>query len=260
MITQQLSQTEANAAKELLYKMADDALIIGHRNSEWVGLGPVLEEDIAFASIAQDKLGHALALYGILHERLGEEHPDKLAFLRSEKDFKCCRFVEMPIGEYDFSLARHFLFDAAEALRFEALANSAFEPLKLVARKIRGEVRYHTLHANVWIKQLGKGNQESAARMQTALNECMPLALGIFETSPFEQELIASGIFSGEVALRERWLEVVEQTITAAGLVMPDANDIAPAFGGRKGYHTEHLRTLLAEMGEVIAAEPEAEW
>ena len=96
--------------KDLLFKMADDALIIGHRNSEWTGIGPMLEEDMAFSSMAQDKIGHAIALYNILHEVLGEADPDTLGFKREAKQFKCCQFVELPIGEYDFSLIRHFLF------------------------------------------------------------------------------------------------------------------------------------------------------
>src|SRR2546422_1011522 len=96
------------AIKDLLFRMADDALVLGHRNSEWTGLGPILEEDIAFSSMAQDKIGHAQALYIILNEEFGEPIPDKLVYERNEKDFKCCHFVEMPIGEYDFSLVRHF--------------------------------------------------------------------------------------------------------------------------------------------------------
>jgi ring-1,2-phenylacetyl-CoA epoxidase subunit PaaC len=121
--------------KDLLFKMADDALIIGHRNSEWTGIGPVLEEDLAFSSMAQDKIGHAFALYTILHESFGEAEPDTLAFKRTEKEFKCCQLVELPIGEYDFSLMRHFLFDHAESLRYEMLANSSFQPLAQLAKK-----------------------------------------------------------------------------------------------------------------------------
>src|SRR5687768_6435949 len=115
--------------KDLLFKMADDALIIGHRNSEWTGIGPMLEEDMAFSSMAQDKIGHAIALYNILHEVLGEADPDTLGFKREAKQFKCCQFVELPIGEYDFSLIRHFLFDHAEWLRYGMLASSSFQPL-----------------------------------------------------------------------------------------------------------------------------------
>lgn len=249
-----------DALKELLYKMADDQLIIGHRNSEWTGLAPMLEEDIAFSSIAQDKLGQALALYTILHEQLGERDPDTIAFLRSEKEMLCCHLVEYPVGDYDFSLVRHFLFDTAEHLRFEMLSSSAFEPLAHVARKIKGEIKYHVLHAQTWMKQLGKGTEESRARMQTALNNTMPLALGIFEPSPFESELVEQGIFGGEEALRMQWLQAITPTIEQAELTLPKLDEVAPAFGGRKGYHTEHLQLLLDEMTEVIRIDPTVEW
>ena len=106
------------ALKDLLYKIADDQLILGHRNSEWTGFGPMLEEDIAFSSMAQDKLGHSLAFYKILND-LGEAEPDTVAFTRNANQFHNCQLVELPIGEYDFSLIRHFLFDNAEILRFD---------------------------------------------------------------------------------------------------------------------------------------------
>ncbi|HMR58156.1 MAG TPA: phenylacetate-CoA oxygenase subunit PaaI, partial [Cyclobacteriaceae bacterium] len=116
------------ALKELLYKLADDQLILGHRNSEWTGFGPILEEDIAFSSMAQDKIGQSLALYTLL-QSLGESDPDTVAFTRNASQFHNCILVELPNQEYDFSLIRHFLFDTAEALRFEALTNSSYEPL-----------------------------------------------------------------------------------------------------------------------------------
>ena len=112
------------ALKDLLYKIADDQLILGHRNSEWTGFGPLLEEDIAFSSMAQDKVGQSLALYTLL-EQLGENDPDTVAFMRNADQFHNCEFVELPIGEYDFSLIRHFLFDTAELIRFEMLAESS---------------------------------------------------------------------------------------------------------------------------------------
>ena len=113
------------AVKDLLYKMADDQLVLGHRNSEWTGFGPLLEEDIAFSSMAQDKVGQSWQLYKILNE-LGESDPDTVAFMRNADQFHNSQFVELPNGEYDFSLIRHFLFDTAELLRFQFLSASSF--------------------------------------------------------------------------------------------------------------------------------------
>lgn len=247
------------ALKELLYKMADDQLILGHRNSEWTGMGPLLEEDIAFSSMAQDKIGQSLALYTLLHE-LGERDPDSVAFTRNTNQFHNCQLVELPNQEYDFSLVRHFLFDTAEALRFEMLSESSYEPLAQLARKIRGELRYHTMHANTWIKQLGTATPESIARLQKSLEYALPFALGIFEPSPFENELISTKIFLGEENLKERWMEKVESVISQTNLILPDWNLVKPEFGGRKGTHTEHLQPLLDEMSEVFKIDPTAEW
>lgn len=249
-----------SALKDLLFRMADDELVIAHRNSEWTGLGPILEEDIAFSSIAQDKLGHSQALYTILHS-LGEEEPDTIAFTRDEKAFRCCQLVEYPIGGYDFSLVRHFLFDTAEVLRWEMLEKSSYAPLAKLAAKIRGEIKYHVFHANTWMEQLGaKGSEESHARMQSALNEVYPLALGIFEPSEFEGELASTGIFPGEKALEERWLETIAPILDRAKLTIPQVPDVTVAYGGRKGYHTEYLAPLLTEMTEVFRIDPSAEW
>lgn len=249
----------SQALKELLYKMADDQLILGHRNSEWTGLGPLLEEDIAFSSMAQDKVGQSLALYTLLHT-LGERDPDTVAFTRNANQFHNCILVELPNQEYDFSLIRHFLFDTAEALRFEALTTSSYEPLAQLARKIRGELRYHTLHANTWIKQLGSATPESISRLQKSLELAIPYALGIFETSPYETELINQQIFVGEAALQEKWIARIETVIGQTQLQVPDWKTITPVYGGRAGKHSEHLQPLLDEMSEVFRIDPTAEW
>ncbi|MEO6694351.1 MAG: 1,2-phenylacetyl-CoA epoxidase subunit PaaC [Ignavibacteria bacterium] len=247
------------AIKDLLFRMADDELILGHRNSEWTGLGPILEEDIAFSSMAQDKLGHALALYTLL-QQTGESDPDTLAFARKETELKCCHLVEYPIGDYAFSLMRHFLFDEAEALRFDMLSDSSFTELANVARKFRGELKYHTMHAETWLNQLGNSNEESLLKMQSALNKCFPLSLGIFEPSDFEKELVESKIFAGEKVLQERWLEKIEKVLNKANLKIPKVNSKDASYGGRKGSHTEYLQPMLEEMTEVYSIDPGAEW
>lgn len=251
---------ETGALKDLLFRMADDALIIAHRNSEWTGLGPLLEEDIAFSSIAQDKLGHAYALYQML-ESLGEADADTTAFTRDASAFHCSQLVELPIGDYAFSLVRHFMYDLAESLRYEMLEKSSYEPLAKLAAKVRGEIKYHTFHATTWMEQLGaKGNEESRARMQAAVDEVFPLALGIFEPSEHDPMLAAADIFPGESALEERWLAAMVPVLERSTLTLPDRASVSPAYGGRAGIHTEHLAPLLEEMGEVFRIDPSAEW
>ncbi len=245
------------AIKDLLYKIADDQLIIGHRNSEWTGLGPMLEEDIAFSSMAQDKVGQSLAFYNLLHD-LGESDPDTVAFMRNANQFHNCQLVELPIGEYDFSLVRHFLFDHAEMIRFEMLSNSAVEEIAQLARKLVGEIRYHVMHADVWIKQLGVG--DTRERLQKALEMALPYALGIFEESKYEQDLISNDIFSGEQALRDTWQSSITTVLTETELQLPDLTTLTPLIGGRYGDHSDHLQPLLDEMSEVFKVDPGADW
>lgn len=247
------------ALKELLYKIADDQLILGHRNSEWTGFGPLLEEDIAFSSMAQDKVGQSQALYSILHQ-LGEQEPDTIAFMRNGNQFHNCQLVELPNGEYDFSLIRHFLFDTAEAIRFDMLGTSSYQPLADLSKKIKGELRYHTLHANTWMKQLGSATEESISRLQKSLDYAMPFALGIFEESPFEKELIAQSIFEGENELKARWMKKVEEIIATTKLSLPDWKSQSAVLGGRIGKHSEYLQPMLDEMSEVFRIDPSAEW
>ena len=247
------------AIKDLLFKMADDALVLGHRNSEWTGLGPILEEDIAFSSMAQDKIGHAIALYTILHEELGELSLDKLAYERSEQEFKCCHLAELPNGEYDLSLVRHFFFDHAELCRYKLLEQSSYPRLSALAKKIHGELKYHVMHADTWMTKLAKANEESRVRIMSSVKIVYPFALGIFETSKWESELIKRKIFAGEQSLQKEWLKNIQPVLDAAGIKLPNGKT-KPAYGGRKEVHTEHLKPLLDEMAEVYRLEPSAEW
>lgn len=250
---------KVTALKELLYKMADDQLIIGHRNSEWIGIGPVIEEDIAFGSLAQDKTGHAWNLYQLL-ERMGEKNPDTIAFRRAENEYKCCHLVELPIGDdYAFSLARHFYFDHAEMLRMEALKSCAYPDLAGLAKKFYSEIKYHIFHANTWVKNLMNGSEESKARMAAALKYALPYALGIFEKGPNEEVLISENLFIGEDALKARWIDHVSELLAAYNL--PLDFEAEAIEGGRKGYHTEYLKPLLDEMTEVVQLEGDSmEW
>ncbi len=254
-----LSPGELKDVKEFLYKIADDQLIIGHRNSEWTGLGPTLEEDIAFSSIAQDKIGQSQHIYELLHA-MGEKHPDTTAFTRNAADFRCSHLTEYPNGEYEFSLMRNFLFNHSEHIRFGMLSTSSVEQLAKLAKKYRGEIKYHVMHSDTWVKQLGRANEESHMRMQKALNDTFNLALGIFEESDFAEALRETKVFEGEQVLQNKWLEEISPILDSASLVIPNKNSWAPAYGGRKGQHTEYLQPLIEEMGAVFRLDPNAEW
>jgi ring-1,2-phenylacetyl-CoA epoxidase subunit PaaC len=168
--------------------------------------------------------------------------------------------VEHPIGEYDFSLVRTFLFNHAEAVRFDMLAGSSFVPLQNLAKKYRGEIKYHIMHSDTWIKQLSRAGEESSIIMQNALNGTFNLALGIFEQSSYYGILNEMKVFEGEDVLRERWLDKILPVLESASLKMPGQSTWNPSYGGRKGKHTEHLQPLLNEMTEVFKTDPKAEW
>jgi len=138
------------------------------------------------------------------------------------------------------------------------LSGSSYEPLARLASKIRGEIKYHILHADAWITQLGTSTEESKSRLQNALNEAWPYALGIFEPGPNEGQLSSEGIFVGEEALKEKWMDEISNILGKTELKIP--SDSNPVYGGRKGQHTEHLSPLVDEMGAVIRTEPEAIW
>lgn len=245
---------------DLLYHMADDALIIGHRNSEWTGIGPTIEEDIAFSSMAQDKIGHAYNLYQLLHNHFGQGDPDTIAFKRKGIHFTSCHFVELPIGDYAFSLVRHFLFDHAEMIRYTHLLTSSFTPLAQLSAKIRGEIKYHLFHANTWIQQLGQANEQSRLKLQTALNEIFPYAIGMFEATENEAYLQTYNLTCQNSVLQKEWLTVIQPVLNKANLLLPNIATIKPIYGGRKGHHTKHLSELLKEMGTVLGLDLGARW
>lgn len=250
---------------EFLFSLADDELIIGQRNAEWTGLGPILEEDIAFSSMAQDEIGHAQAYYRLLHE-LGEADPDELAFHRDAPDFRCAHLVEYPRTDWAFSIVRQFLYDAAESVRLAALAESSYTPLAQLARKLAGEEKYHLRHGRAWLTRLGQATADSHARMQAALDTAFPLALGLFESMTGEAQLVAEKVKPPEAELCQAWLALVVPILRESGLNAPldSVNGrwratVPTSEGGRRGRHTEYLAQLLEDMQWVYRSDPEAE-
>lgn len=246
-----------SAVIDLLYRLADDNLVLGHRNSEWTGLAPILEADIAFSSMAQDKMGHALTLYRLL-ENLGEPDPDSQAFLRPVEAFRCCSLVCLERGDWALSIVRHFLFDEAAQIRFDALASSSYTPLAEVATKLRGELKYHVMHGRMNLRKLGRGTEESHTRMQAAMDRLYPHALGIFEPTDMNETIAAEGIQPSEAELCETWRERCGAVMEEAGLAVP--SECEPIYGGRRGKHPETLAPLLEDMQQVYRLDPVAEW
>jgi len=248
----------SDALKELLLAMADDELLLGHRDGEWTGHAPIIEEDIAFSNLAQDEIGHALLWYQLRHN-LGGEDPDHLAFLRGPEAFRCCHLVEQPKGDWAFTIVRQFLFDAAEQVRLESLVRSSYTPLAEAAGKVRPEESYHWMHLHSWVERLGDATAESHRRMTAALASAFPLAFGLFEPLAAEEQLVRDGVFAGNAALLAQWLDLVVPVLTQSGL-QPPAPQPQSGYGGRRGQHTPALAQALADLQVVRRLIPQAAW
>jgi ring-1,2-phenylacetyl-CoA epoxidase subunit PaaC len=246
-----------DAVIDLLYRLADDDLVIGHRNSEWTGLAPILEADIAFSSMAQDEIGHALAYYRLLRD-LGESDPDTLAFTRSADAFRCAALVALDKGDWAFSVMRQYLYDAAEMVRLVALTESAYKPLADLARKIRGEEKYHLMHGRTWVQRLGNATEESHKRMQAAIEVCYPRALALFEPTRWDETLSSTGVQPSEAELCATWKSRVVPVLSEAGLDVPQS--AKPTYGGRAGRHPPELAELIGSMQKVFRLDPAAQW
>jgi ring-1,2-phenylacetyl-CoA epoxidase subunit PaaC len=247
--------TQQDLVQKLL-AMADDELILAHRNSEWIGHGPILEEDIALANIAQDELGHANIWYEMV-ESFTEDEPDEMVFFRNAADFRNLQMVELPRGDWAFTMLRQYLFDAYELLLLDKLQHSSYQPLAEACAKIRNEEIYHLRHTSNWIKRLGLGTEESNQRTQAALDELWPYAQQLFVPLPGESVLVNDKIVPDLVALHEDWLERVRPFLTAAHLTISH-NDTPPTTS--RSEHTPHLITLLNDMQKVARLNREAVW
>ena len=152
----------------LVTALADDELMIGHRHSEWTGFAPHIEEDVAFSSIAQDEIGHAAALYGIVAS-LTDNDPDYLALGRPKDAYRHAVICERPNREWSYTLARHWLYDNADDIRLAALEGSAHQSLAALATKVRREERWHLLHADTWVRRIARGPVEGRTKLEDAV-------------------------------------------------------------------------------------------
>jgi ring-1,2-phenylacetyl-CoA epoxidase subunit PaaC len=227
---------------------------MGMRHAQWIAVGPFLEEDLAFTSIAQDELGHARALYGLLSEDV-----DALALQRPFAAYRSAWLTEDRCAPWEEAFVRHVLYDEAEAVRWEGLVGSGVAPLADVARRALSEEAVHTAHARPLLARLLVGTDESRRRMTAALDRLLPLAQGLFEPASDEAAALEAGVLTTPSSeLARRWRDRVADVCAAGGLdvVWPE-----PAgLGGRAGRRSDDFAELHQEMTKVYALDPNARW
>jgi ring-1,2-phenylacetyl-CoA epoxidase subunit PaaC len=247
---------------ELLLRLGDDRLVLGHRLSEWCGHAPILEEDIALANVALDLLGQATLFLRRAGEVEGKRRDeDALAYFREAVEFRNCLLVEQPNGDFAFTIARQFLFDVHAVVTLEAMSRSASPELAALAAKSLKEAKYHVRHSGEWLIKLGDGTDESHRRVQRALDALWRFTPELFVADDVAARLAAQGIGPDLPALRSRWESIVRDVVDRATLTLPhDAVHSPHVRGGRTGMHSEHLGHLLAEMQIVARSHPGAKW
>jgi ring-1,2-phenylacetyl-CoA epoxidase subunit PaaC len=255
---------------DYLLQLADNALVLGQRNAEWCGHGPVLEEDIAMANIGLDLIGQARLLYQHAAALIGEDcTEDRLAYFRDAGEFRNYCLLELPHHgplaanaqadrDYATTIVRNFLYSQWMLLLWEALQRSSDSQLAAIAAKSVKEVRYHLRHSSDWLVRLGDGTAQSHARAQAALDHLLPYTEEFWSECATEQAASASGLCAEMNSLRADWDAAVDETLAEATLHRP-----APTAGlpqGKRGQHTEHLSYLLAELQGLARAHPQATW
>ena len=239
--------------------LGDDALMLGQRLSEWCSNAPLLEEDLALANVALDFIGRARMLYGYAAElEGGDRDEDAIAFVRDCRDYRNLLILELPRGDFAFSIARQFLVDAFNLVFLEKLCESGDERLAAIAAKSLKETRYHWRRSRDWMLRLGDGTPESHRRMQRALQELWGYTAELFTMSELETRLLASAVAVDRAALQAPWYALIDAALGEATLERPVQE--WSVVGGREGMHTEHLGHMLSELQFLQRAYPGLEW
>jgi ring-1,2-phenylacetyl-CoA epoxidase subunit PaaC len=245
------------ALGELLRSMADDEFVIGSSDSEWTGIAPLLEEDVAMSSLAQDEIGHAAALYDLLGQLTGT-NPDALAYDREPHAYRHCRLLDHWRGDWAMTIARRYLYDTADGVRLEALVGGSWAPFADLVGKLVREERYHQMHAAVWLDRLARGGDDSRSRLLAALTTLGPDAGSVFTPLPDERALVDARILAAPMnELETRWRAAIEPTFTALDLPMPPPTR-DPDLGRLD--HGGPFRWLWTEFNTVRRSEPGVTW
>ncbi len=257
-----------SATANYLLHLADNAVVLGQRNAEWCGHGPVIEEDIALANVSLDLIGQARMLYQQAAQEIGgDATEDKLAYFRDAPDFRNYTLLELPhhsalVGyaktdmDYGTTIVRNFLYSALMVLVWEALQQSKDEQLAAIAAKSLKEVRYHLRHSRDWLVRLGDGTDESHARVQAALDHLMPYTQEFWTPSSLEAAAVAAGVGVDVAALKAQWDAIVDDALAEATLKRSSTEGYVTQ--GKNGLHSEHLGFLLSEMQGLARAHPNA--
>jgi len=256
-VTELDAQTQ-EALAELLLSMADDEFVLGFWDSEWTGIAPILEEDVAMSSVSQDEIGHAKALYELLAGLTGDD-ADRIAFGRPADGYRHAALMNHARTDWASSIARRFLYENADAIRLESLANSSYQPLADLVVKMRREETYHLLHFDLWLRRLAEGGEESHSRLAAAIDELWADAQAVFAPLAGEARLMAARILPETLeTLRARWLERVRPRLEALGLPVPAAATPPDADGRIR--HTEEFAWLHGEFTMVARSDEAATW
>jgi ring-1,2-phenylacetyl-CoA epoxidase subunit PaaC len=269
-MAQAMQDATVAAPVDYLLHLADNALVLGQRNAEWCGHGPVLEEDIALANISLDLIGQSRLLYQHAATLMGPgATEDTLAYFRDAGQFRNYTLLELPhhgplagtsAAERDYAttIVRNFLYSSFTLLLWDALQRSQDAQLAAIAGKSVKETRYHLRHARDWLVRLGDGTDESHARAQAALDHLMPYTQEFWSLSSAEAEAAHAGTGADPRELRESWQEQVDEALAEATLKRPQPGGYVSR--GKEGLHSEHLGYVLSEMQGLARQHPGASW
>jgi len=255
---QELDKQFHTPMMHVLLCVADDKLFLGHRNSDWTGIAPILEADIAFSSLSQDDIAHASAFYELIHSFTGQT-PDQIAFNRNTNEYLCADIVTKD-DEFNWAnaIARQFYCNVYEYHRLQRLSSASWTPLATLAKRIFAEQVIHVDHVTSWIEHLGKGSGDSNERMQEALDAYAQFASMLFEVPEGIETLFEGEIISADGCMFTAWKEHVDQIAKEAGVTIHV--DPTSGVGGRRGNHDDDFNVSLNELQEVFSTDPLAAW
>jgi len=267
-MSNQSTNEKLQATIELLYQLADDDFILAYRGSEWLGLAPHIEEDVAFSSINQDTMGHAAMYYRLLEE-LGEGRMDDLSHARKKDERKNAvilekvngsgHYLKEPRYDWAFTVVRHYFYSLAKKVKIDSLKNSSFKPLADVAVKISMELHYHIMHWQVWFKQLIEADGEAKKKMLNAIQLVFDDFKDVISLGPLENKIVETKLIEEEQILTSRFYEKLTSVFASLSISLPDKLD-HHSGRGRFGEHSLDLDEALQTLGEVYFSDPTATW